>query len=417
MCIRDSYKRFPKSYKEIQELQTQQQQALIDDQIGLREAVGEQLANGKFDATSLYKRFPKSYKEIQELQTQQAHLVNAGASAPSAQIIQSIQSGDLKTADYIIQQNADTIDKALGRPGAHLDLRQELRTDPSEVLERAKKSYILAKGDPNAKGLGNTFNPAVLEKTQKIGQNYSDQVDKLHTQVSATDQAGQALDSIISNLEKAQKSGSVGGSALWREASVHIPGSSAKDLQEQLSPVQAQAYINAIEQAKSSGANIRITQNEVQVLSKGLGSLDLGQSDSQLKSNIDNILTKFKVQRKKLQQDHQRLTTKYQIANQKYNSFQQQSGSGSSLDQSLLSPTTATGQTPAAPAAPVGQTPAVGAAPAPMQNKTVPQAQVQQMQTQAPTGQQAPQAEVDYLRNHPETADKFEAYYGYNPLK
>ena len=90
--IRQSKERF-----ELQQHQIQQQQALIDDQIGLREAVGEQLANGKFDATSLYKRFPKSYKEIQELQTQQAHLVNAGASAPSAQIIQSIQSGDLKT--------------------------------------------------------------------------------------------------------------------------------------------------------------------------------------------------------------------------------------------------------------------------------------------------------------------------------
>ena len=162
----------------------------------------------------------------------------------------------------------------------------------------------MAKGDPKATGLGNTFNPKALAQTQKIDQSYSDQVDKLHTQVSATDQAAQSLDSIIGNLEKAQKSDSLGHPALWREASAHIPGTEARDLREELSPVMSQSYINAIAQAKSSGASIRVTQQEVQVLAKSLGSLDLGQSDSQLKSNINNILTKFKVQRKKLSLIH-----------------------------------------------------------------------------------------------------------------
>ena len=405
--IRQSRDRFA-----LQEHSIEQQQQLIDDQVGVNQMVGEQLANGKFDATALYRRYPRAYKTIQELQGQQAHLISAGASGPSSQIIQAIQSGDLQTADSILQSNAQVIDKALGRDGAHILLRQELRTDPQQVLQRAQKAYILAKGDPKASGLAkNTFNPAALEKTQKIDQNYSDQVDKLHAQVSATDTAAQALDSIIGNLEKAQKSGSLTDPALYRDATAHIPGFDARDLREALSPVMAQAYIGAIEQAKSSGASIRVTQNEVQVLAKGLGSLDLGQSDSQLKTNINNILTKFKVQRKKLQQDHARLSTKYQSAASKYKNFQQYSGSGSTLDQSLLGSTT--GQTPASPAAGTAS-----AAPAqPMVDQTVPQSQVQQMQTQAPTGQQAPQAEVDYLRNHPETADKFEAFYGYNPLK
>ena len=397
----------------VQQHQIEQQQAMIDDQMGLREAVGQQLASGRFSATELYKRYPRAYREIQDLQTQQSHLVNAGAAAPSAQIIQSIQSGDLKTADYILQQNAETIDRAIGRPGAHIEMRQQLRTNPADVLERAKKSYILAKGDPKATGLGNTFNPKALAQTQKIDQGYSDQVDKLHTQVSATDQAAQALDSIIGNLEKAQQSDSLGHPALWRDATAHVPGTAARDLREELSPVMSQSYVNAIAQAKSSGASIRVTQQEVQVLAKSLGSLDLGQSDSQLKSNINNILTKFKVQRKKLQQDHQRLTTKYQLANQKYSTFQQQSGVGSTLDQSLLGSTQGM------------QQPAVGAAsPAlaptqPMQTQSapVPQSQVREMQTQAPAGTQAPQNEVDYLKQHPETVDRFVSYYGYNPLK
>ena len=403
----------------LQQHQIQTQQQLIDDQVGLNEAVGEQLANGRFDAAALYKRYPRAYREIQDLQAQQAHLVSAGASGPSAQIIQSIQSGDLKTADYILQQNAETIDRAIGRPGAHIEMRQQLRTNPADVLERAKKSYILAKGDPKATGLGNTFNPKALAQTQKIDQGYSDQVDKLHTQVSATDQAAQALDSIIGNLEKAQKSDSLGHPALWREASAHIPGTEARDLREELSPVTAQAYVNSIQQAKAQGANIRITQQEVQVLAKGLGSLDLGQSDSQLKSNINNILTKFKVQRKKLQQDHQRLQTKYQLANQKYSTFQQQSGIGSTLDQSLLGSTQGMQQSAVAPA--TGAAPATAAAPAqaPMQQSApVPQSQVRTMQpVQSPSSQQIPQKDLDYLDAHPETADRFEEYWGVNPLK
>ena len=285
----------------VQQHQIQTQQQLIDDQVGLNEEVGNQLANGRFDAAALYKKYPRAYKSIQDLQVQQAHLVSAGAAGPSAQIIQAIQSGDLQTADTILQGNAETIDRALGRQGAHIDLRRELREDPQQVLQRAQRAYIMAKGDPKAAGLGNTFNPKALAQTQKIDQGYSDQVDKLHTQVSATGQAAQALDSIIGNLEKAQKSDSLGHPALWREASAHIPGTDARDLREELSPVTAQAYVNAIQQAKGEGANIRITQQEVAVLAKGLGSLDLGQSDSQLKSNINNILTKFKVQRKKLQ--------------------------------------------------------------------------------------------------------------------
>ena len=167
------------------------------------------------------------------------------------------------------------------------------------------------------------------------------------------------------------------------------------------------------------GAAIRVTQQEVQVLAKSLGSLDLGQSDSQLKSNINNILTKFKVQRKKLQQDHQRLTTKYQLANQKYSTFQQQSGVGSTLDQSLLGSTQGMQQSAVAPA--TGAAPATAAAPAqaPMQQSApVPQSQVRTMQpVQSPAGQQIPQKDLDYLDAHPETADRFEEYWGVNPLK
>ena len=207
----------------------------------------------------------------------------------------------------------------------------------------------------------------------------------------------------------------MGHPALWRDATAHVPGTAARDLREELSPVTAQAYVNAIQQAKGEGANIRITQQEVAVLAKGLGSLDLGQSDSQLKSNINNILTKFKVQRKKLQQDHQRLTTKYQMANQKYAAFQQQSGGASTLDQSLLGSTQGM-QQPAAPAAPAS--PALAPTQPMQQSAPVPQSQVRTMQpVQSPSGQQIPQKDLDYLDAHPETADRFEEYWGVNPLK
>ena len=427
--IRQSRDRFA-----LQQHQIEQQQAMIDDQMGLQEAVGQQLANGKFSATELYKRYPRAYREIQDLQAQQAHLVNAGAAQPSAQIIQAIQSGDLRTADSILQSNADVIDKALGRPGAHIDLRHELRTDPQQVLERAKKSYVLAAGDPRAQGMGNTFDPKAQAQIQKLDQGYSEQVDKIQAQASATEQAGQALDTIIDNLQKAQKSPAIDDWAIYRGNTQNIAGADAKDLKELLSPVQAQAYVNAIAQAKSSGANIRITQNEVQVLAKGLGSLDLGQSSDQLQNNVKSILTKFQAQRSKLAKDHQNLQTKYQVANQKYNKFQQQSGMGGNpLTQSLLGDQgqgmqQPAGQMPATGAAPAAPAPAAGAAPAgqmpaaqPMADQTVPQSQVRQMQpAQAPAqaqGKQPTQDDLDYLAAHPETIDKFENYYGFNPLK
>ena len=408
---------------ELRKHSIEQQQQMIDDQMGLREAVGQQLANGKFSATDLYKRFPRAYREIQGLQAEQAHLVSAGAAQPSAQIIQAIQSGDLKTADFILQNNAETIDKALGRPGAHIDLRQQLRTNPGDVLARARKAYVMAAGDPKAEGLApNTFNPKAQAQIQKLDDNYSGKIDKLKSSADASADAIQSLDTIIGNLEKAQKSDSLGHPALWRDVSAYIPGSDARDLREALSPSLAQGYITAINQAKAAGGSgLRISQQEIATLSKGLGSLDIGQSDKQLSGNIKNLLTRFKVQRQKLVQHQQESTVKLQAANQQYSAFQQQSGmgGGSALDQQLLGGQAQGMQQPAGQM-PAGQMPAAPAG-QPMQDQTIPQAQMQQQQAQAPAqaqGQGQPtQHDLDYVKRHPETVDRFVSVYGFNPLK
>ena len=55
---------------ELKKHSIQQQQQMIDDQMGLSETVGQQLAGGKFDATALYKKYPRAYREIQELWSQ-----------------------------------------------------------------------------------------------------------------------------------------------------------------------------------------------------------------------------------------------------------------------------------------------------------------------------------------------------------
>ena len=80
----------------------EQQQQQIDDQLGLQEDVGNMLASGKFSATDLYRKHPRAYKEIQQLQAEQQHLVSAKAAIPAAQIIQAIQSGDTNGAAQVI---------------------------------------------------------------------------------------------------------------------------------------------------------------------------------------------------------------------------------------------------------------------------------------------------------------------------
>ena len=167
-----------------------------------------------------------------------------------------------------------------------------------------------------------------------------------------------------------------------------------------------------LNQAKAAGGGgLRISQQEISVLSKGLGSLDIGQSNKQLSGNIKNLLTRFKVQRQKLVQHQQESTVKLQAANQQYSAFQQQSGmgGGSALDQQLLgSPNQGQGMQPAGqmPAAPAGQ---------PMQDQTMPQSQVQPAQApaQAPGQGQPTQHDLEYLQAHPETMDKLVAYYGF----
>ena len=78
----------------------EQQQAQIDDSLGLQEDVGNMLAAGKFDAVSLYKKHPRAYREIQELQAQQQHLTKAKAAG----------GGGLR----ISQQEIATLSKGLG---------------------------------------------------------------------------------------------------------------------------------------------------------------------------------------------------------------------------------------------------------------------------------------------------------------
>ena len=349
----------------------QQQQQQVDDQLGLQEDVGNMLASGKFDANALYKKHPRAYKEIQQLQAEQAHLVSANAKIPAAQIIQAIQSGDVNGAGQVISANADTIDKALGYPGAHQAMIQQLQTNPQDVLERAKKAYVMAKGDPKAEGMGNTFDPKAQAQIQKLDDNYSGKIDKLKSSADASANAVQSIDTVINNLQKAQKSGSLTDPALYRGLTQDVPGTDARDLREALSPSLAQGYIQAINAAKSEGgSNLRISQQEIAVLSKNLGSLDLGQSNKQLSSNIGNLLTRLKVQRQKLVQHTQDSQTKLQAANQQYNMFQQQAGTGG--DPILQAPTQ-----PAQ--APQDQ----GGATAPMQDQTQPQQP--QMQPQAQT--------------------------------
>ena len=401
--------------------QIQMQDEYMSQLNGMQAEVGKQLAAGKFDATALMKRYPRMYKEIQGLQAEEQHLTRAGAAAPAGQLIQSIQSGDLNGADQILAGNAETIDKILGYPGAHQKLREQLRSDPSQVLERAKKAYIMASGSPTAPGIApNTFDPKAQAQIQKLDDNYSGKIDKLKSSADASADAIQSLDTIIGNLEKAQKSDSLGHPALWRDVSAYIPGSDARDLREALSPSLAQGYITAINQAKAAGGGgLRISQQEIATLSKGLGSLDIGQSDKQLSGNIKNLLTRFKVQRQKLVQHQQESTVKLQAANQQYSAFQQQSGmAGDPLTQQLIGGQDQgqgqgiqqpAGQMPAAPA---GQ---------PMQDQTIPQAQMQQQQAQAPAqaqGQGQPtQHDLDYVKRHPETVDRFVSVYGFNPLK
>ena len=91
-----------------------------------------------------------------------------------------------------------------------------------------------------------------------------------HNQESQTKlQAIQSLDTIIGQLDKASKNPSLSDSAGFRSVAVHIPGSDAKDFQEQLSSVMAQSYISAINQAKAAGGgSLRITQQEIQTLAK-----------------------------------------------------------------------------------------------------------------------------------------------------
>ena len=148
---------------------------------------------------------------------------------------------------------------------------------------------------------------------------------------------------------------------------------------------------------------------------------DRGQSDKQLSGNIKNLLTRFKVQRQKLVQHQQESTVKLQAANQQYSAFQQQSGmgGGSALDQQLLGGQAQGMQQPAGQM-PAGQMPAAPAG-QPMQDQTIPQAQMQQQQAQAPAqaqGQGQPtQHDLDYVKRHPETVDRFVSVYGFNPLK
>ena len=381
----------------------EQQQEQIDDQLGLQEDVGMMLGSGKFDAKALYKKHPRAYKEIQQLQAEQAHLVSAKAAIPAAQIIQAIQSKDLNGAAHVINANAETIDKVLGFPGAHQSMIQQLQTNPQDVLERAKKAYIMAKGDPKAEGLGNTFNPKAQAQIQKLDDSYSGKIDKLQQSTDATGQAIQSLDTIIGQLDKASKNPSLSDSAGFRSVAVHIPGSDAKDFQEQLSPVMAQSYISAINQAKAAGGgSLRISQQEIQTLAKGLGSLDIGQSDKQLSGNIKNILTQFKVQRAKLMKHNQESQVKLQAANQQYNAFQEQAGMGT--DPILQAPTQA-------PQAPQAQPDTL----APMTNETAPQAP--QNQSQAAPIKQAPQEALDYLAKNPRSLDQFVQFYHYNPMK
>ena len=385
---------------ELKKHSIEQQQQQIDDQLGLQQDVGMMLASGKFSATDLYRKHPRAYKEIQQLQAEQAHLVSAKAAIPSAQIIQAIQSGDINGAAQVIQGNAETIDKVMGYPGAHQAMIEQLKTNPADVLERARKSYILAKGDPKAEGMGNTFDPKAQAQIQKLDDNYSGKIDKLQQSTDATSGAIQSLDTIIGQLDKASKNPSLSDSAGFRSLSVHVPGSDAKDFQEQLSPVMAQSYISAINQAKAAGGgSLRISQQEIQTLAKGLGSLDIGQSDKQLSSNIKNILTQFKVQRAKLMKHNQESQAKLQAANQQYNMFQQQAGTGGDP---ILQDASQPAQAPQAPTAPAS----------PMQDQTQPQQP--QMQPQAQSGK-APQAALDYLAQNPNTLQDFISHYGYNP--
>ena len=421
--LRQSRDRFAHEQRQIQ-----MQDEYMSQLNGMQEEVGKQLSEGRFDATALMKRYPRMYKEIQQMQAEEQHLTRAGAAAPAGQLIQSIQSGDLNGADQILAGNAETIDKILGYPGAHQKLRQQLRSDPGQVLERARKAYVMASGDPKAAGLApNTFDPKAQAQIQKLDDSYSSKIDKLKGSADASADAIQSLDTIIGNLDKAQKSGSLDSPALWRGLTENVPGFAAKDLKEALSPSLAQGYITAINQAKAAGGGgLRISQQEIATLSKGLGSLDITQSNEQLSGNIKNLLTRFKVQRKKLVQHQQESQTQLQAATQKYNAFQQQSGgTGNPLTQSLLgSPNQGQGmQQPAgaAPAAPAGAAPALAPTQPMQQTAPVPQSQVQQMQpAQSPAqaqGKQPTQDDLDYLAAHPETIDKFQDYYGFNPLK
>ena len=388
----------------------EQQQEQIDDQLGLQEDVGMMLGSGKFDAKALYKKHPRAYKEIQQLQAEQQHLTKAKAAIPAAQIIQAIQGGDLNGAAQVINANAETIDKVLGYPGAHQSMLQQLQTNPQDVLERSKKAYVMASGDPKAAGMGNTFDPKAQAQIQKLDDSYSGKIDKLKSSTDASADAIQSIDTVIDNLHKAQKSGSLTDPALYRGLTQDVPGTDARDLREALSPSLAQGYINAITAAKATGGGgLRISQQEISVLSKNLGSLDIGQSNKQLSGNIKNLLTRLKTQRAKLVKHHLDSQTQLQGATQQYNAFQQQSGMGGDP---ILQDTTQPAQAPQAQSV---ATPPMQPQAQPQQPQMQPQTQAQpQAQPQA-QGKQPTQDDLDYLQAHPETMERFVSYYGFKP--